>query len=73
MVVYRAKWKAYPTQDLARGQPTNASHPQDDVYIPYIQRVYAEQIAAFRPAVAAADPNGHFSVGWMDEMLGVRQ
>jgi hypothetical protein len=73
MVVCRAKWKAYPTQELAKGQPGNASHPHDDIYIPYSQRVYAEQIAAFRPAMAAADPNGLFSVAWMDEMLGVRQ
>ena len=37
----------------------------------YAQRVYADQIAAFRPAVAAADPDGTFRNKWLAEMFGL--
>ena len=37
----------------------------------YAQRVYADQIAAFRPAVAAADPKGVFRNAWLTQVLGL--
>ena len=37
----------------------------------YAQRVYADQIKAFRPAVAAADPHGTFRNDWLAEMFGL--
>lgn len=37
----------------------------------YAQRVYGDQIKAFRPAVAAADPHGTFRNDWLAEMFGL--
>ncbi|KAK9836979.1 hypothetical protein WJX81_004257 [Elliptochloris bilobata] len=37
----------------------------------YAQRVFADQIADFRPAVAAADPKGVFRNVWLTEMFGL--
>ena len=37
----------------------------------YAQRVYADQINEFRPAVAAADPHGTFKNKWLAEMFGL--
>lgn len=37
----------------------------------YSQRVFADQIALFRPAVAAADPKGVFRNAWLTEVFGL--
>lgn len=37
----------------------------------YAQRMYADQIKAFRPAVAAADPHGTFRNAWLAEMFAL--
>ena len=37
----------------------------------YQQRVFADQIAAFWPAVAAADPAGVFRNAWLTEMFNL--
>ena len=37
----------------------------------YVQRVFADQMALFRPAVAAADPTGVFRNAWLTEVFGL--
>ena len=62
----RAKWT-----DITQG----AKEPSFDADLSaidlYAQRVYAEQIAAFRPAVAATDPRGVFQNSWLAQVFGL--
>ncbi len=37
----------------------------------YAQRVFADQITSFRPAVAAADPKGVFRNAWLTQVFGL--
>ncbi len=63
----RAKWT--DITDGAKGPSFDTGLSAIDLYA---QRVYADQAAAFRPAVAAADPRGVFRQAWLDQVLGIR-
>ena len=60
----RAKWTNFGQAPAsAGGQPALSAIDK------YAQRMCADQIAAFRPAVAAADPRGVFRNDWLTALF----
>ncbi len=64
----RAKWNAL-TEDQLLHSGSGAS--EGGYWEAYVQKVMEPQIALFRPAVAAADPQGVFRHAYLDSLLGI--
>ncbi len=64
---FRAKWTNIATAGHKRTTFDAGLSPIDR----YAQRVFADQMALFRPAVAAADPTGVFRNAWLTEVFGL--
>ncbi|KAK9836984.1 hypothetical protein WJX81_004351 [Elliptochloris bilobata] len=63
-----AKWTNFGQSSAGND---SALQPGLSVIDKYAQQVFAEQIAAFKPAVAAADPKGVFRNSWLAAMFGL--
>ena len=64
----RAKWTDVGPSAGGKGADYDSGLSTIDQYA---QRVFADQIALFRPAVAAADPKGVFRNAWLTEIFGL--
>ena len=58
-------------QTFGQGPARAGSQPALSAIDKYAQCVCADQIAAFRPAVAAADPRGVFRNDWLTALFGL--
>jgi hypothetical protein len=65
----RAKWNALTEEQLLH----NGNGASQNYWETYVQKVMEPQIAAFRPAVAAADPHGVFRNDYLDYLLSIKR
>ncbi len=65
----RAKWNALTESQLLH----NGNGPSQNYWETYVKAIMEPQIAAFRPAVAAADPAGVFQNQFLDNLLGIKR
>ncbi|BDA44303.1 probable D-arabinono-1,4-lactone oxidase at N-terminal half [Coccomyxa sp. Obi] len=64
-----AKWNALTEEQLLHF----GNGASQDYWETYVKAVMEPQIAAFRPAVAAADPAGVFRNQFLDNLLGIKR
>jgi hypothetical protein len=67
IMMRRAKWNVYTEEQLLK----SSRNFTFGYWEAYVQNVMEPQIAAFRPAVSEADPNGVFRHAYLDKLLGI--